>query len=50
MIADGRFVRAGDGDWWYEKHVINAGLFIRHDRYRFLSSEPSSEFKAPARL
>ncbi|HEX8161615.1 MAG TPA: hypothetical protein VF538_07060 [Pyrinomonadaceae bacterium] len=44
---NGRFV--GD-EWWYEKVVVNVGLFRRHEPGAFCSTEPAYEVTHMAEL
>ncbi len=44
---NGRF---GGEEWWYEKLVINVGLFVRHDARAFYSTTPAREIVQMAEL
>jgi hypothetical protein len=50
IVANGRFAPAWDGDWWYEKHVVNVGLFSSLAPYCFTATEPADVFEALAAL
>ncbi|MCW3094964.1 MAG: hypothetical protein JWL77_582 [Chthonomonadaceae bacterium] len=43
---NGRFVPAYDGNWWYEKMVVNVGLFEQLTSGLFTREEPTYRFTA----
>jgi hypothetical protein len=39
VTYNGRFTDWDDGNWWYERHVVNVGLFDAMTGEEFLSRE-----------
>jgi hypothetical protein len=50
MCENGRFSPAWEGDWWYQKIVVNAGLFNNVVAGHFLNTSPIQVFSAMADL
>lgn len=50
IVYNGRFVPDWDGDWWYEKMVVNIGLFERLSSGLFTRTEPTYRFSAMSEL
>ncbi len=50
IVYNGRFVPGWAGDWWYEKHVVNAGIFDLLKPGIFTHSDPAYRFSAMADL
>ena len=48
FVYNGRFSR--EDYWWYEKHVVNVGLFERLASGVFTRNEATSRFEAMADL
>jgi hypothetical protein len=47
---NGRFAPAWDGDWWYQKVVVNAGLFESLSEGLFTAISPLEQYSAMADL
>lgn len=50
VVYNGRFAPGWEGDWWYEKVVVNIGLFERITPGVFTCSEPTDRFRAMGQL
>jgi hypothetical protein len=48
MVYNGRFT--GEDYWWYEKHVVNVGLFERLSSGLFTRCAPATRFEAMGEL
>jgi hypothetical protein len=46
VLWNGRFSPAWEGDWWYEKTVVNVGLFETFTPKLFTSSSPSASYQS----
>lgn len=50
FVYNGRFSPDWDGDWWYEKTVVNIGLFTRLTPSVFMVDAPAHRYDASGRL
>jgi hypothetical protein len=50
IVYNGRFAPAYDGDWWYEKMVVNVGIFDPPSNSVFTRSQPNQTCSAMAHL
>jgi len=50
IVYNGRFPYSWQADWWYEKMVINVGLFERLTPDLFIHTEPTYRFSAMGEL
>ena len=50
IVYNGRFSDRDEGSWWYEKKVVNVGLFERLIPSMFISEAPTYRYEAMAHL
>ena len=50
IVFNGRFSPAWEGDWWYEKTVVNMGLFDQPSNSVFTRSQPTYRYAAMSHL
>jgi hypothetical protein len=50
IVYNGRFAPGWEGDWWYEKKVVNVGLFDHLTSGVFTRSAPTYRFEAMGEL